>query len=366
MNFSHAPCVANLSDCAVKSVANGAIQQAYWMGPHLETSGCFMYGVFELEASIISPPYGASMFFAVLYTSGCSNTATCADASWNEIDQAVVWGTTGENGAGSLTTFQYHATAIISAVVDGQTIGAQATELSSFDNTTLPEYTQAFALQYHTYKLVWTPGWLAHMIDNVVYRNITYPLWRPSTYRMIVRSYYTAADSNVPGPDTNIRIRRLKYTQLDPAGTVAAAASTQVNSWSDSASPPPPVASQSPSPPPVASQSPSPPPVVVQNSSPPPPPPSPPPPSPYPPSLPPPSPNPPSPPSPSPKPSPPPPPPPAPPPPSQKPPSPPQSTSFTPLPNTTTVLSVSGSYPTWKWLFNGSVASTLYLTAPGT
>ena len=46
---------------------------------------------------------------------------------------------------------------------------------------TCPTYSTAYAAAYHTYKLVWTPGWIAWMIDTQVYRNSTNAPWRPVT-----------------------------------------------------------------------------------------------------------------------------------------------------------------------------------------
>ena len=46
---------------------------------------------------------------------------------------------------------------------------------------TCPLFSTQFASQYHTYKLVWTPGWIAWMVDTVVYRNTTNSPWRPVT-----------------------------------------------------------------------------------------------------------------------------------------------------------------------------------------
>ena len=65
-----------------------------------------------------------------------------------------------------------------------------------------PLFGDAFALQYHTYKLVWTPTWIAWMIDSVVYRNSTAAPWRPVNMRPLLRtnsgvSASTTAMSNV-------------------------------------------------------------------------------------------------------------------------------------------------------------------------
>ena len=52
MNISQAPCLKSASACTVKSVANGQMQTAYWMGAHAQTAGCFLYGVIEVEAAV--------------------------------------------------------------------------------------------------------------------------------------------------------------------------------------------------------------------------------------------------------------------------------------------------------------------------
>ena len=77
-----------------------------------------------------------------------------------------------------------------------------------------PTFSTTFAAQYHTYKLIWTPGWLAWAIDNTVYRNSTASPWRPVTMRPLLRTNVGTAASVQALPDANVYIRRIRYTPL--------------------------------------------------------------------------------------------------------------------------------------------------------
>ena len=79
---------------------------------------------------------------------------------------------------------------------------------------TCPTFSTTFAAQYHTYKLIWTPGWLAWAIDGVVYRNTTASPWRPVTMRPLLRTNVGTAASVQALPDANVYVRRIRYTPL--------------------------------------------------------------------------------------------------------------------------------------------------------
>lgn len=59
---------------------------------------------------------------------------------------------------------------------------------------TVPPYTQELASSFNVYKTIWTPTWLAWMVNNVVMRNETYDVrpnyvpWRPVTMRPLLRT----------------------------------------------------------------------------------------------------------------------------------------------------------------------------------
>jgi hypothetical protein len=75
-------------------------------------------------------------------------------------------------------------------------------------------YNSSFASQFHTYKIVWDRTSVAWMVDTVVYRNLTYAPWRPMSIRQILR---TNKGINAVGPqyaDSNVYIRRIRYTPL--------------------------------------------------------------------------------------------------------------------------------------------------------
>ena len=68
----------------------------------------------------------------------------------------------------------------------------------------------SFVSIYHNYKLVWTKASLLFMIDKTIYRNITYPPWRPMAIRPILRTSVGTARSVQQLPDANVLIRRIK------------------------------------------------------------------------------------------------------------------------------------------------------------
>jgi hypothetical protein len=75
-------------------------------------------------------------------------------------------------------------------------------------------YNSSFASQFHTYKVVWEKAAVTWMVDTVVYRNITYSPWRPMSIRQILR---TNKGINAVGPqfgDSNVYLRRIRYTPL--------------------------------------------------------------------------------------------------------------------------------------------------------
>ena len=83
-----------------------------------------------------------------------------------------------------------------------------------------PLYNTQTAQGYHTYKVLWTPGWIAWMIDTTVYRNSTNVPWRPVTLRPLLRTNVGTAASVSPLPNANMYLRRIRYQPLDPFGVV--------------------------------------------------------------------------------------------------------------------------------------------------
>jgi hypothetical protein len=73
-------------------------------------------------------------------------------------------------------------------------------------------YNTTFAASYHTYKVVWGPQWKAWMVDQVVYRNITFTTWRPQSIRQILRTNIGTDGDLTPLPDSAVYIRRVRYT----------------------------------------------------------------------------------------------------------------------------------------------------------
>ena len=80
-----------------------------------------------------------------------------------------------------------------------------------------PTMTTQKGAVFHTYKLVWTPTWLAWLVDNVTYRNSTSSPWRPVTMRPLLRTNVGTAASVAALPSSSIYVRRIRYTPLTPA-----------------------------------------------------------------------------------------------------------------------------------------------------
>jgi beta-glucanase (GH16 family) len=205
MTLSQAPCAANPAACCAGRTCSR------WAGAHLASAGCVYYGVLEAEASVTMPAGNGGFLFFGTYEVG---PAGSADGSWNEVDMAVIYGA---------ADLEYHATTILSLPSAPQ---ATNTSVAAFKSGGAPGFSGAFAAGYHNYKMVWTPGWLAWMIDGTLYRNSSVAPWRPMTIRPILR---TNANAAAPAPDASVRVRRLAYTPLSDAAVAAALA--QNNSW---------------------------------------------------------------------------------------------------------------------------------------
>ena len=241
-------------------------------GAHLESRGCILYGVLETEAAVRIPFASGGVFFSGIYMYGAGEgpSGLELDPSWNEasrrarmppaaalpcaavslsrglerrcdsrrarvrlsrepqVDQTFVNGPQG---------LEFHASLFISnpptpscpacsasdAQEDKQVFGASATECrggrSSPAGAACPLFNATFAADYHTYKIVWTPSWIAWLVDATLYRNSTASPWRPVTIRPLLRTAVGTPASVVVLPDAEVRVRRLRYTPLEWAGS---------------------------------------------------------------------------------------------------------------------------------------------------
>ena len=68
-------------------------------------------------------------------------------------------------------------------------------------------------------QIVWTPTWIAWLIDTTVYRNSTSAPWRPVTMRPLLRTNIGTAASVAKLPDANVYVRRVRYTPLNWPGS---------------------------------------------------------------------------------------------------------------------------------------------------
>jgi hypothetical protein len=235
-----------------------------WSGAHLSSQGCVQYGILETEAAFQMPPTGGALAFFGTYILGSFNpdgtamtdtalTATTPDDEWNEIDQAfsnttgvptfgtalfissqpynlststknVGFGATQPSGlfsdhtptsgvAGGCSTAKQCTTdnpaSCPAYPMDSPT--AVATAISAGMPKTVaggsgcPAYPIGYLNDYHNYKLVWTPTWIAWLVDNIILRNESndargftksdgdlntpgYVPWRPVTMRPLLRT----------------------------------------------------------------------------------------------------------------------------------------------------------------------------------
>ena len=146
-----------------------------------------------------------------------------ADPAWNEIDIGMI-----NNVLGDL---EFHAT-VFTADKDSPTttlmdalnfaaqpIGTSASVTSpvaTINNIKAPKvfYNASFASQFHTYKIVWTKNTVTWMVDTTVYRNISYAPWRPMSIRQILRTNMGVNAVGPAYPDSNVYLRRIRYTPL--------------------------------------------------------------------------------------------------------------------------------------------------------
>lgn len=223
---------------------------AAWSGAHLSSQSCVQYGITEIEAAFNMPQAGGGIQFFGNYLFACQgpdgsayNGAGNCDPSWNEIDIAfqnvsgvgMTYGTSlfisksqtsytspfGFSNNSALGAFSTHAATgcinptsgcVLSPTDPGSCPAApldfaqesitarQAGVRQGTAGGGCPIYTNDQAINYHNYKLVWTPNWLAWMIDGRVMRNETadvrtgYVPWRAMQLRPLLRT----ASGSVP------------------------------------------------------------------------------------------------------------------------------------------------------------------------
>jgi len=230
----------NAECCKSQTVKSGAVLNvcASWAGAHLSSQSCVQYGILEVEAAFNMPAQSGAYAFFGTYMFSCINSTSnpVCDGMWNEIDELIynttngpVYGTSlfisksNQNIASSVGFGQYASAGLFSNHDSTGTCGASACTSAQATLGTCPNapgswpmasaaaisagmpasvaggmgcpaYTQATAASYQNYKLIWTPTWLAWMINNVVMRNESttvrsgYVPWRAVTMRPLIRT----------------------------------------------------------------------------------------------------------------------------------------------------------------------------------
>ena len=112
---------------------------------------------------------------------------------------------------------------------DIDVFNATANSCLSFKTAGCPAYNTTYAAAFHTYKIVWTPTWIAWMIDTTLYRNSTNVPWRPVNVRPLLRTNVGTAASVAALPDSTVYIKRLRYTPLTWAGSANVLADALLN-----------------------------------------------------------------------------------------------------------------------------------------
>jgi len=203
---------------------------AAWAGSHLVSQGCILYGVLELEAafdlatsrSAITGLTSGAFYFTATYLVKAGPNSVSFDPSWNEIDIGMIEGPRG---------LEFHATIFTAApgtptattmdaltfdpsgpvvvgggnvkVSDSSSAGSNvpgSVHAAGFTNQKAMYFANVSST-FHTYKVVWTPTWIAWMVDLSVYRNISFAIWRPQSIRQILRT--NVGDSADPVPTVN-------------------------------------------------------------------------------------------------------------------------------------------------------------------
>ena len=177
--------------------------------PMRSSLGCIQYGVLETEAAFNIPAASGGVNFFGTYMYG----GTGYDPSWNEVDQTIINGPAGLEFHGSL--FTSNPPTQSNAQEDKEVFDSTGTQCNSYvppkgapgnlkGNSvpfTCPLFSTLYANSYHTYKIVWTPTWIAWMIDTTIYRNSTSAPWRPVTMRPLLRTNVGTAASVAALPD---------------------------------------------------------------------------------------------------------------------------------------------------------------------
>jgi hypothetical protein len=205
---------------------------ANWAGAHLVSSACFLYGTVEFEASILGFPAATNGVFYV----GTRVTAPNQDLedSQNEIDIGMAPSTLQPLPSPGGQQHSHDVAAVAGSGPElmlayfGPSLSA-----SSYDQDSTPQFTQAQANAFTTYKFVWGPGSLDFYVDGQLYRSVRTQTgapsalrdmnvpWRPQDLRLIVR---TNVGTSVAAPAGTVYMRSLTVT---PAGATPGAQAPQ-------------------------------------------------------------------------------------------------------------------------------------------
>ena len=194
---------------------------ANWAGAHLVSAGCIQWGVLEIEAAFAMPNIGGGFYFTALYV-----VYGGQDGAWNEIDVGMI-----NNPPDATGDLEFHAT-VFTANKNSPTLTTMdalnfarspigtsinpTTSIRAVNGVPAPQvmYNGTYASTFHTYKVVWTKTNVAWLVDTVVYRNISYAPWRPMSIRQILRTNKGINAVGPQYPDSNVYIRRIRYTPL--------------------------------------------------------------------------------------------------------------------------------------------------------
>jgi len=190
------------SPCAVTGRCCEHGHCANFSGAHLVSRGCLFFGSLTAELSVRIPQESRAFWDVGTYVKG----GLPGDEATNELDSILEISPTG--------LLAYHASFF-----------APAEHKRSFDATTRPAFSAAFAAGYHNYTVTWTPSSIAWSVDGAVYRNTsTEPAlqgapipWRPMTMRLVFRTTNgTVGPRNAYTPEAHVYIAALRYTPLPP------------------------------------------------------------------------------------------------------------------------------------------------------
>lgn len=200
--LSQTACLNNMSSCAFHDGNSPGYQgQSFWQGAHLQSLGCIQFGILEFTAKFNVQGVTGAFFFIATYLYGASVAGL--DSTWNEIDLGLPFMPSNVQGQAEFhaTVFTSMQSAPTATTAPAVGFGAAGGMYSTIATPTFPTgltatyynksmiVNDAVVSQWHTYKMIWKPGYMSWYMDNSLMLTIPdWSIWRPQTIRFIFRT----------------------------------------------------------------------------------------------------------------------------------------------------------------------------------